>query len=91
MTDIIDETAGWPDVPLIATRDLVLGGEGGPSNKQAIALAARTKFLRERAETAEANAAAALALVDGFRTYRTVSTSAPSGIPRQGEEWIVVN
>ena len=30
------------------------------------------------------------ALVDGFRTYRTVSTSLPSGVPRQGEEWIVV-
>lgn len=41
--------------------------------------------------TAAEAAAAALALVDGFRTYRTVSTSAPSGIPRQGEEWIVVN
>ena len=27
---------------------------------------------------------------DGFRTYRTVSTSLPSGVPRQGEEWIMV-
>ena len=29
-------------------------------------------------------------IVDGFRTYRTVSTSLPSGVPRQGEEWIMV-
>lgn len=43
------------------------------------------------AATARNDTAAALALVDGFRNYRTVSTSAPSGIPRQGEEWIVVN
>ena len=55
MTSIIDETAGWPDVPLIATRDLVLGGPNGPSNKQAIALAARTEFLRESAELLKEN------------------------------------
>ena len=27
---------------------------------------------------------------NGEWTYRTVSTSLPSGVPRQGEEWIVV-
>lgn len=26
-----------------------------------------------------------------FTEYRTVSTSAPSGVPRDGEEWIVVD
>ena len=26
-----------------------------------------------------------------FSEYRTVSTSAPSGVPRDGEEWIVVD
>lgn len=55
MTSIIDETAGWPDVPLLATRDLVLGGPNGPSNKQAIALAARIGFLRESAELLKEN------------------------------------
>ena len=50
MTNIINETVGWPDVPLIDTRDLVLGGQGGPSNKQAIALAARTNKLKEDTE-----------------------------------------
>ena len=55
MTNIIDETAGWPDVPLINTRDLVLGGPDGPSNKQAIALAARTEFLKESTELLKEN------------------------------------
>lgn len=26
-----------------------------------------------------------------FSMYRTISTSAPSGVPRDGEEWIVVD
>ena len=46
----IDEQASWPDVPLLATRDLVLGGEDGPSNAQAKALEARTKYLKEEVE-----------------------------------------
>ena len=46
----IDEQASWPEVPLLATRDLVLGGEDGPSNAQAKALEARTKYLKEEVE-----------------------------------------
>ncbi|QQM14083.1 putative glutamine-hydrolyzing GMP synthase subunit [Vibrio phage pVco-14] len=30
------------------------------------------------------------AVTDRLNGYRTVSTSAPTGIPRDGEEWIVV-
>lgn len=56
MTDIINPEAGWPDVPLLSTRDLVKGGIDGPSNAQAIALAARTKALKN-AENIELNTA----------------------------------
>ena len=31
------------------------------------------------------------AILARFTEYRTVSTSAPSGVPRDGEEWIVVD
>lgn len=69
----IEETSGWPDVPLLATRDLVLGGVDGPSNAQAIALTARTNLLQDNqkrtplhfATLAEATAAAAGIYVDG--------------------------
>lgn len=47
MSNIIDEQASWPEVPLLATRDLVLGGEDGPSNAQAKAISARLNYLKE--------------------------------------------
>lgn len=31
------------------------------------------------------------AVKDRFTRYRTISTEAPSGVPRDGEEWIVVD
>lgn len=31
------------------------------------------------------------ALQTRFNEYRTISTQAPSGVPRDGEEWIVVD
>lgn len=31
------------------------------------------------------------AIKDRFTLYRTISTEAPSGVPRDGEEWIVVD
>ena len=46
----INETVGWPGVPLIDAEDLVLGGPNGPSNKQAIALVSRVNKLKEDTE-----------------------------------------
>ena len=48
MSKIINENPEWVDVPLLSTDDLVLGGEDGPSNKQAKALDARTRFLKNQ-------------------------------------------
>ncbi|MFQ2706216.1 hypothetical protein ACK3ZA_04960 [Aeromonas caviae] len=39
-------SAGWPDVPQASDVMRLLGGEGGPLNAQAAALAARTNMLR---------------------------------------------
>lgn len=50
MKNIIEEQAGWPEVPLLTTRDLVLGGEDGPSNYQAKALVSRVNKLKEDTE-----------------------------------------
>ena len=69
------------------TSSEVVPGQGFGAKKYALdaeqsAINAETSF--------QSGVNAAQALVDGFRTYRTVSTSLPSGVPRQGEEWIVV-
>lgn len=42
-----------PEVPLLEESDLVKGGEQGPSNAQALALASRTHFLNERRKELE--------------------------------------
>ncbi len=42
----LNPSAGWPDVPQASDVMRLLGGEGGPLNAQAEALAARTKLLR---------------------------------------------
>lgn len=41
----INPAAGWNDVPQLGTTVLARGGEGGPMNAQAVALAARDKRL----------------------------------------------
>ena len=69
------------------TSSEVVPGQGFGAKKYALdaeqsAINAETSF--------QSSVNAAQVLVDGFRTYRTVSTSLPSGVPRQGEEWIVV-
>ena len=69
------------------TSSEVVPGQGFGAKKYALdaeqsAINAETSF--------QSGVNAAQVLVDGFRTYRTVSTSLPSGVPRQGEEWIVV-
>ena len=69
------------------TSSEVVPGQGFGAKKYALdaeqsAINAETSF--------QSGVNAAQALVDGFRTYRTVSTSLPSGVPRQGEEWIMV-
>lgn len=43
---VLDPDAGWPDIPQASTQFVVLGGQGGPLNEQAMALAARTKKLK---------------------------------------------
>ena len=69
------------------TSSEVVPGQGFGAKKYALdaeqsAINAETSF--------QSGVNAAQVLVDGFRTYRTVSTSLPSGVPRQGEEWIMV-
>jgi|AGFS01.1.fsa_nt_gi F5/8 type C domain. len=46
MTNIVPSKT-FDDVPLIEEGELVKGGEGGPANKQAVALANRTQFLKQ--------------------------------------------
>lgn len=43
---ILNPAAGWPDIPQASDQMLLLGGEGGPLNAQAEAIAARTNLLR---------------------------------------------
>lgn len=43
---VLDPDADWPDIPQASTQFVVLGGQGGPLNEQAKALAARTKKLK---------------------------------------------
>ena len=43
---VLDPDAGWPDIPQASTQFVVLGGQGGPLNEQATALAARTNKLK---------------------------------------------
>ena len=69
------------------TSSEVVPGQGFGAKKYALdaeqsAINAETSF--------QSSVNAVQVLVDGFRTYRTVSTSLPSGVPRQGEEWIMV-
>lgn len=55
MTDFtgtpIDPTAAWEDIPELATTGRVLAGPGGPANAQAVALTARTKYLKDEIDT----------------------------------------
>jgi len=55
MTDFtgtpIDPTAAWEDIPELATTGRVLAGSGGPANAQAVALTARTKYLKDEIDT----------------------------------------
>lgn len=45
---LIDPTAEWADVQQLSTTALLRGGLGGPLNQQALELAARSKWLRDR-------------------------------------------
>ncbi|WP_323887141.1 hypothetical protein [Aeromonas caviae] len=60
---VLNPAAGWPDIPQASDHMKLLGGEGGPLNSQAEALAARTKFLKEDAQAARNN----LAAMDGAK------------------------
>lgn len=43
---ILNPDAGWPDIPQASDQMQLLGGEGGPLNAQAEAIAARSVLLR---------------------------------------------
>lgn len=54
MTDfsgVIDPTAAWSDVPNMTAEAVLMGGDGGSLNAQALALAARTKLLKQTTDT----------------------------------------
>lgn len=45
---IIDPVAAWVDVQQLSTTALLKGGVGGPLNQQALELAARSKWIKDR-------------------------------------------
>lgn len=77
---VIDPTAEWADVPQASTEMLLLGGSGGPLNAQALALAKRTKFLKEQAEQNAADVSGVLARTDravlSFPDYASAEAAA---------------
>lgn len=47
MADIPEQPAAWPEIPLISTADLVLGGINGPANRQAVKLLQRMQLVKD--------------------------------------------
>lgn len=52
MADIPDQPAAWPDIPLIATTDPVLGGINGAANRQAICMMQRLQMTKNIGDAA---------------------------------------
>lgn len=52
MADIPDQPAAWPDIPLIATTDPVLGGINGAANRQAICMMQRLQMTKDIGDAA---------------------------------------
>ncbi|MFK7686061.1 hypothetical protein ACI7MJ_20580, partial [Aeromonas caviae] len=73
---ILNPAAGWPDIPQASDQMQLLGGEGGPLNAQAEAIAARSVLLRANVREAirRSHEAAGDVLVDGsFETGGTLT------------------
>lgn len=54
MADIPEQPAAWPEIPLIATTDPVLGGINGAANRQAVKMLQRMQHVKEVGDTASA-------------------------------------
>jgi hypothetical protein len=75
-------SAGWPDVPQASDVMRLLGGEGGPLNAQAEALAARTNLLRANVSEAlrRSYAEAGYNVAGTFQAGFTIASSNDIGI-----------
>lgn len=54
MADIPEQPAAWPEIPLIATTDPVLGGINGAANRQAVKMLQRMQHVKEVGDVAAA-------------------------------------
>lgn len=54
MADIPEQPAAWPEIPLIATTDPVLGGINGAANRQAVKMLQRMQHVKEVGDAATA-------------------------------------
>lgn len=68
MADIPDQPAAWPDIPLIATTDPVLGGMNGAANRQAICMMQRLQMTKDIGDAAAASIDAMGPLVSQARS-----------------------
>ncbi|MFB0357377.1 hypothetical protein ABVD92_20115 [Xanthomonas euvesicatoria] len=55
MADIPEQPAAWPEIPLISTADLVLGGNNGPANRQAVKILQRMQLVKVGMDAATAS------------------------------------
>lgn len=76
---VIDPTAEWVDVPQASTEMLLLGGSGGPLNAQAVALAKRTKWLKEQAEKNGERADSAILSYPDYAAASAAAATLPDG------------
>lgn len=68
MADIPEQPAAWPEIPLIATTDPVLGGINGAANRQAVKIMQRMQMAKDIADTATAALSTLGPLVAAART-----------------------
>lgn len=68
MADIPNQPAAWPDIPLIATTDPVLGGMNGAANRQAICMMQRLQMTKDIGDAAVASIDAMGSLVAQARS-----------------------
>jgi hypothetical protein len=75
MPNIPEQPAAWPDIPLIAKTDRVLGGPDGPANAPLIAMLQRMELVREAAMAAQTAATAAQTLASSAGSAATAAAS----------------
>lgn len=76
MADIPEQPAAWPEIPLIATTDPVLGGINGAANRQAVKIMQRMQMAKDIADAATSSLAALSPLVTAARTRADDATTA---------------